>query len=70
MSQRKDINEGPAVPERRRGELVADDLLAIVVEDGGTLQVPDVQALAMACDVPLAALGLGEELPVVSVSSP
>jgi hypothetical protein len=70
MNRRKEINEGPAAAERRRGELDAQELLDAALEMGGPLEVPDVHALAKACDVPLGALSLGDELPLVSASSP
>jgi hypothetical protein len=70
MNRRKELNEGPAAPERRRGELDAQELLDVALEMGGPLEEPDVQALASACDVPLGALSLEDELASVSASSP
>jgi hypothetical protein len=70
MNRRKEINKGPAAPERRRGELDAQELLDVALEMGGPLEEPDIHALSNACDVPLGALSLDDELPPVSASSP
>jgi hypothetical protein len=50
--RKKEINEGPSMPSRRRGELVAEDLLAVALEDGRPLHPGDAAALAEACDIP------------------
>jgi hypothetical protein len=51
MLRQKEKNEGLGGAARRRGELPAEDLLAVALEDGHPLHVADVQALARACDV-------------------
>jgi hypothetical protein len=51
MLRQKEKNEGPSAPARRCGELPADDLLAVALEDGHPLHAADVQVLARACDV-------------------
>jgi hypothetical protein len=55
---KKGLNEGPSDPPKRLGELSADDLLAVAVEDGEPLPPADVQVLAQACDIDARALGL------------
>jgi hypothetical protein len=48
------------VPAKRLGELSADDLLAVALEDGSPLLPGDALALASACDLSASALGLSE----------
>ncbi|KAK1631775.1 hypothetical protein QYE76_006090 [Lolium multiflorum] len=59
VQRKKALNKASGSRPLRRGELVADDLLAVAVEDGKALAAGDVGALASACDLPLARLGLG-----------
>jgi hypothetical protein len=69
--RKKALNEGappPTQPPRRRGELLADDLLAVAVEDGETLSDGDVTALADACDI--SASELGAPAPPLALQSP
>lgn len=65
VQRKKALNEGSSAPapKPRRGELLADDLLAIAVEDGAPLQSDDILALARACDLPTGSLGLGLAIP-------
>jgi hypothetical protein len=42
----------------RRGELDADDLLAVAIEDGSPLPTRDIVVLAEACDLTASDLGL------------
>jgi hypothetical protein len=56
--RKKDLNEGPSALVRCHGELSADDLLAVAVEDGQPLQSGDALALAMACDIDSGSPGL------------
>jgi hypothetical protein len=58
MLHKKAINEGSVMPVARRGELSADDLLAVAAEDGTPMPLDDVQQLAQACDIALSALNL------------
>jgi hypothetical protein len=58
MLRKKAINEGSAMPPARRGELSADDLLAVAAEDDAPMPIDDVQQLAQACDIQLSALNL------------
>jgi hypothetical protein len=55
--RKKALNEGTAEPPRRRGELSADDLLAVAVDEGVPLVPDDVHALATACDISASELG-------------
>ncbi|KAK1615444.1 hypothetical protein QYE76_020966 [Lolium multiflorum] len=55
--RKKALHEGTAEPPRRRGELSADDLLAVAIDEGVPLVPEDVQALATACDIPASELG-------------
>jgi hypothetical protein len=56
IARKKDLKEGPSMASRRLGELNADDLLAVAVEDKRALLIHDVEALAVACDIPCGAL--------------
>jgi hypothetical protein len=58
IMRKKGLNEGTSEPPKRQGELCAEDLLAVAVEDGRPLHPGDAQDLARACDIPEAALGL------------
>jgi hypothetical protein len=58
IMRKKGINEGTSQPPRRYGELVADDLQAVVVEEDHPLLLGDAAALAGACDIPVADLTL------------
>jgi hypothetical protein len=66
--RKQKLNEGEAKPQRRRGELDAEDLLAVAVEDGRPLPPRDALVLAAACDNSPAALGL--EPSALPLSSP
>jgi hypothetical protein len=67
IMRKKGLNEGTSEPPKRHGELCADELLAVAVEDGRPLLPGDAQDLARACDIPEAALGLPA---VLSASDP
>jgi hypothetical protein len=58
------LGSSTAEASSRRGELLANDLFAVAIEDEGALPDKDVQVLAAACDVPCA------ELDLVQVGSP
>jgi hypothetical protein len=54
--------------QRRRGELDADDLLVVALEDNRPFPSDDVLVLAMACDIPASALDTKASM--LSSSSP
>jgi hypothetical protein len=56
--RKKDLNEGPSNTQRRRGELSVDDLFEVAAEDELPLPPGDVQVLAQACDIDIAALDI------------
>jgi hypothetical protein len=68
--RKQKLNESQASHHRssRRGELDADDLLAVAVEDGCPMPPRDVLSLAMACDISAADLDL--EIPSSPAGSP
>jgi hypothetical protein len=70
--RRKELDEGKpaAAPSCRRGELPSEDLVQVAVEDGQPLLDADVEALAVACDIPIAELALDTPLPASSSASP
>jgi hypothetical protein len=70
VQRKKALNEGSSqpAPNPRRGELFADDLLVVAVEDGGPLATEDVLALAKACDLPSSSLGLDRASPSLTGS--
>jgi hypothetical protein len=56
IQRKKKINEGSQISQHRQGELDANDLLAVALEDGRPLPTGDVHALAVSCDIPVSAL--------------
>jgi hypothetical protein len=70
IARKKVLQEGPSAASRRHGELDADDLLAVAVDDKGPLLALDVEALAVACDIPCGALQAPAALAPVSGRSP
>jgi hypothetical protein len=64
IARKKDLLDNAAAEvSRRRGELSADDLLDVAVEDDREIAVEDIAVLAKACDIPC------EDLCLVSGSS-
>jgi hypothetical protein len=63
VQRKKALNEASGSRQPRRGELVAEDLLAVAIKEGKPLVDGDVRALAKACDLPMGRLSL-------SLSSP
>jgi hypothetical protein len=61
---RKDLNEGPSDTQRRHGELSAHDLFAVAAEDGLPLPPGDVQVLAQACEIDIAALDIASAVSI------
>jgi hypothetical protein len=68
IQRKKNINEGSMKMQRRRGELDADDLLAVALEDNHPFPSDDVLILAAACDIP--ALALDTKASMLSSGSP
>jgi hypothetical protein len=68
--RQKEKNEGPSAPARRRGELLADDLLAVALAEGHPLHSADVHVLARACDVNMDSLDLSAAPSSVAAASP
>jgi hypothetical protein len=53
IARKKELVDGAAAESsHRRGELSADDLLAVAVEEGREMDVQDITVLAKACDIP------------------
>jgi hypothetical protein len=57
VQHKQKLNEGQELHPSRVGELDADALLVVDVEDPDSLPPRDVHVLAEACDIPVAALG-------------
>jgi hypothetical protein len=70
MARRQELDHGPTTAPSRRGELSADALLAVALEEGGPLPKDDVGALAAACDIQLAELELAESSAPVTPVAP
>jgi hypothetical protein len=53
IARKKDLFDGATAESScRRGELSADDLLAVAVEEDREMAVEDIAVLATACDIP------------------
>jgi hypothetical protein len=70
VARKQSMDEGAFVAARRHGELSADDLLAVAVQDGRPLLEADVVVLAKACDIPISGLGLSPSPDLVDSASP
>lgn len=70
VARKQSMDEGAFVAARRQGELSADDLLAVAVEEGLPLPDADVAVLAKACDIPISCLGLSASPVLVDAASP
>jgi hypothetical protein len=71
IARKKDLLDGAsAAPSHRRGELSADDLLAVAIDEGREIPAKDITVLAQACDIPVADLELAPGSAVVTSPSP
>lgn len=64
------LGSSTAEASSRRGELLADDLFAVAIEEDGALPDMDVQVLAAACDIDRAELDLAQVGSLVPPMSP
>jgi hypothetical protein len=71
IARKKELVDGATTESsRRRGELSADDLLAVAVEEGRVMEEQDITALAEACDIPCADLRLVPGSSMVLAATP
>ncbi|KAK1660865.1 hypothetical protein QYE76_049024 [Lolium multiflorum] len=71
IARKRSLLDGAiAETSRRQGELSADDLLAVAIDEGREIQAEDIAVLAQACDIPVADLQLAPGLSVVTSPFP